>query len=76
MVEAALDVAKAAGISLDEALWQLSGALYYTIAKDLGYEITPEQEDPSEVLAEMKASGKAAELRAIRKANPPPPRNT
>ena len=72
MVEVAIDVAKAAGISLDDALWKLSGALFWTIAKDLGYEIKPEEENPSEVLADMKASGMADKLQALRKANPPP----
>jgi hypothetical protein len=74
MVDVAIEVAQAAGISLDDALWKLSGALFWTIAKDIGYEIKPEEENPSEILADMEASGMADTLQALRKENPPPPR--
>ena len=74
MVDVAIEVAQAAGISLDDALWKLSGALFWTIAKDIGYEIKPEEENPSEILADMEASGMADKLQALRKENPPPPR--
>jgi len=71
MITVALNIAQVTGQSLDEVYWNMSGALFYALAAELGYKV---EQKPDEIIRHMQEAGIADQLQAQRRANPPPTR--